>query len=331
MRGDGYDGGRSGGAHYQGSGQPGVSVLKTRSVKTSMRVLRVFDPWKSPLCTCPFKYSLHPYTGCSHFCPYCYATSYIGRKPSNPKNNFLAMLKTDLTKVEQGSIIELSTSSDPYPPVEAWAGLTRKTLILLHEHDMKMLITTKSHIVKRDVDILARAPAAVMITITTLNREISGRLEPGAPPLDKRLKTIQYLGEHGIPVGARIDPVIPGINDDPLELKELVDTVVDAGAQHIVTSTYKARWDSLKRLSQAFRDESLTTLYKESGEVLHGSIYLPKAERSRLLQPIITQAGVRKVTVATCREGLGAAFFKAPSCDGSHMITARKKKGGLDE
>ncbi|MEM0325409.1 MAG: radical SAM protein, partial [Desulfurococcaceae archaeon] len=43
---------------------------------TKLKVIREFDPWKSPLCTCPRKYSLHPYTGCDHSCLYCYATSY---------------------------------------------------------------------------------------------------------------------------------------------------------------------------------------------------------------------------------------------------------------
>ncbi|MEM2810857.1 MAG: radical SAM protein, partial [Candidatus Korarchaeum sp.] len=35
-----------------------------------MRILRPFDPWRSELCTCPRKYSLHPYTGCTHSCLY---------------------------------------------------------------------------------------------------------------------------------------------------------------------------------------------------------------------------------------------------------------------
>jgi DNA repair photolyase len=240
-------------------------------------------------------------------------------------------LKTDLAKVEKGSLIELSTSSDPYPPIEEWVGLTRNTLLLLRVHGMKILITTKSRIVVRDVDIFSKSHAAVMITITTLDREVSRRLEPEASSPENRLRTVQYLKDHGVPVGVRIDPVIPGVNDDPFELKELVDAVVDAGAQHIVTSTYKAKWDSLGRLSQVFRDDSLVALYKRNGEVVHGSIYLPRAERARLLQPIMSRGVERGVTVATCRESLGSAFFRAPSCDGSHMIPSKRRRESLNE
>ncbi|HHH78340.1 MAG TPA: radical SAM protein, partial [Thermoplasmatales archaeon] len=28
-------------------------------------LINEFDPWKSPMCTCPPKYSFSPYTGCS--------------------------------------------------------------------------------------------------------------------------------------------------------------------------------------------------------------------------------------------------------------------------
>ncbi|MEM2014385.1 MAG: radical SAM protein, partial [Desulfurococcaceae archaeon] len=59
---------------------------------TKLKVIREFDPWKSPLCTCPRKYSLHPYTGCDHSCLYCYATSYIRSRKSVPKKKFLEAL-----------------------------------------------------------------------------------------------------------------------------------------------------------------------------------------------------------------------------------------------
>ncbi|MEM3166612.1 MAG: radical SAM protein, partial [Candidatus Methanomethylicia archaeon] len=62
-------------------------------------VLSRFDPWNFPLCTCPGKYNLSPYTGCGHGCRYCYITSYVhdGFKP-RVKDKFLLFLRRDLVK-----------------------------------------------------------------------------------------------------------------------------------------------------------------------------------------------------------------------------------------
>jgi len=146
-----------------------------------LEVLREFDPWKGELCTCPKKYSLQPYTGCSFMCLYCYATAYIGRRPSEPKKNFLERLERDLRKADRAKIVNLSTSSDPYPLIEAKYKLTRGALELLRKHGFKILITTKGSLVARDKDILKSSKAAVMITVTTLDSSLARELEPGAP------------------------------------------------------------------------------------------------------------------------------------------------------
>lgn len=286
------------------------------------RVIKVFDPWRSPLCTCPRKYSLHPYTGCSHFCLYCYATSYIGRRHSTPKAGFLNSVRMDLESIEKNALIEMSSSSDPYPPIEKELELTRRTLELLLRYSMRVLITTKSHIVVRDVDLLRRISSAVMITITTLDDKLARLIEPSAPQPTLRLKAIKDLSTHGVPVGVRVDPIIPGINSDEYSVVELVEKVKEAGARHIVTSTYKAKWDSLKRILQAFPEEEskLREIYVNSGVRVQGYMYLPRVMRERLLLPVVKTALKQGLTVATCREGLGSEFNRAPSCDGSHLV-----------
>ncbi|MCC6034845.1 MAG: radical SAM protein [Desulfurococcaceae archaeon] len=288
-----------------------------------LNVVRLFDPWRSSLCTCPRKYSLHPYTGCSHFCLYCYATSYIGRKPSTPKVKFLERVKGDLEFIEKDAIIEMSSSSDPYPPIEEKLKLTRKTLELLLMRDVRVLITTKSHIVTRDIDLLRKIPSAIMITITTLDDSLAKLIEPEAPPPSLRLKAIRELNVSNIPVGVRVDPIIPSVNDDPYLIAELIEVVKEAGARHIVTATYKAKWDSLSRLSQAIPEIAgkLRELYVHSGVKIHGYMYLTRNKREELLLPVVKTAIKLGLTVATCREGLNSQYFQAPSCDGSHLIS----------
>jgi len=288
-----------------------------------MYYLRLFDPWKNKLCTCPPKYSLSPYTGCSHFCLYCYATSYIGLRKSTPKKDFLRRLARDLAKADRHLPVSMSNSSDPYPPEERSVGLTRATLRLLREKGFRVMIVTKSDIVLRDVDILAERGFAVSLTITTLDSNLARRLEPAAPPPDKRLRAVEVLSENGVPVVVRIDPVIPGLTDKDEDLIELVDSVVDAGAKHVVTSTYKAKPDNFARMLRAFPEKAETwrELYLKRGERIGGYWYLPRNLRERMLQPVTDQARKRGITYATCREGLTSKrFFNAPTCDGTHLL-----------
>jgi len=77
----------------------------------------------------------------------------------------------------------------------------------------------------------------------------------------RRLDAMRILNENEIPVSARVDPIIPGINDS--EIADLVSAARQAGALHITASTYKARQDSLKRICEAFpeKGEALRVLF----------------------------------------------------------------------
>jgi DNA repair photolyase len=288
------------------------------------RLLRLFDPWRSPLCTCPVKYSLHPYTGCSHKCLYCYATAYIGLRESTPKKNFIENIRKELDKANRNMIVEMSTSSDPYPPIEDKLRLTRQTLKELFRRRFRVLITTKSSLVTRDVDLLSANRSAVMITITTLDERLSKVIEPGAPPPSERLLALKELAKKGVPVGARVDPVIPFVNDDPAELSLLVEKLQEVGVKHVVTSTYKAKPDSYRRIVSALPEleDKLRNIYFKGKTYVSGYYYLSLDVRMNLLRPVVNSARKLGLSYATCREGLVTKeFFSARSCDGSHLLS----------
>ena len=221
----------------------------------------------------------------------------------------------------------MSNSSDPYPPIEARLGLTRETLRLLFSRGFKVLIITKSDLVARDVDLLAGKTASVSITITTLDDYLASRVEKGAPPPSRRIEAIAKLVEEGVPVSVRVDPVIPGLNDHPEDLRSLIRELAYLGVSHIVTSTYKARWDSLARLAKEFPDKAETwrELYVRRGERVGGYFYLARNLRAKLLKPVVSAAKEYGLTYATCREGIKTReYFNAPTCDGSHLIPPRR-------
>jgi DNA repair photolyase len=282
-------------------------------------ILRSFDPWKNPLCTCPPKLSLNPYTGCSHGCLYCYATSYIPRfQDCRPKKDLLKRLSRELARTEPGTIVSLSNSSDPYTPMEKELQLTRGCLLLLKDHNLKVQVVTKSDLVKRDVDILKELPSAVSITVTTLRDDLSRRLEPAAPLPERRLDAVRALRREGISVSVRLDPIIPGINDS--EIEQLVSAASGAGAMHIISSSYKSRPDSWKRLCHIFPEETqaLGRLF-EKGSRVGGSRYLPVEVREKMMSAVCEATSGEGLTFSCCREGLGSAG--AASCDGSHLLS----------
>ncbi len=288
-----------------------------------MSVIRPFDPWKSRLCTCPPKYTLNPYTGCSHRCLYCYATSYIGYRESTPKKDIIRRVMKDLERINYSLPINLSTSSDPYPPIEEKVRITRKVLELLIRNNCKILITTKSNLVVKDLDLISVGRVAVSITITYLDENLVKKIEPNAPSPRERLRAIEELVKHGVPVSVRIDPIIPYINDDDYVLRELVCTLHNLGVKHVVTSTYKARPDNFKRVVSMFPEveNRLRRLYYNEGFIVHRYRYLRKEMREKLLKPIISEARRLGMEYATCREGLKSSeWFNAKSCDGTHLI-----------
>ncbi|MDY6966674.1 MAG: radical SAM protein [Halobacteriota archaeon] len=281
-----------------------------------MDVISIFDPWDDPLCTCPVKYSLNPYTGCSHGCIYCYITSYIPRAfDCRPKKDLLRRVERDMRKVEKIPI-SMSNSSDPYPPMEKELLLTRDVLKMIQRHQHPLLIATKSDLVARDIGILKRMNVAVTITITTFD-PIYKKTEPKAPSPEKRLKAMKILAAEGVPVGLRLDPLIPGLNKD---FKEVIKYAASAGASHVVASTLKPRPDGWNRIKKTFPELSkkLAPQYFEEGEVHSSSRYLPEDMRREILGAVKEETEMMGMTFATCREGL--FMNRSVSCDGSHLL-----------
>ena len=240
----------------------------------------------------------------------------------------LRRLRKDLRLADRRLIVSMSNSSDPYPPEEKELGITRESLRLLLSYGFKVLIITKGSLVTRDLDLIRRGEVTVSVTVTTLDEGLSKLLEPGAPPPSERIEALRKLSRGEVPVSARVDPVIPSLNDEPRELEELVGRLADAGVSHVVTSTYKAKPDSLKRLITAFPQEAsyLKRIYREEGLKFRGYRYLRKELREKLLRPVVKAARYYGLTYATCREGLTSKeFFNAPSCDGSHLITLKRR------
>ncbi len=278
-----------------------------------------FDPWKSEMCTCPQKYSLNPYTGCSHACIYCYISTYI-RDPfhSRPKKDLVKEVEKELRKQkEEITFISLSNSSDPYPPEERKLGMTREVLNVLNDYSIPFHIVTKSDIVVRDYELIGKN--VVSMTITEMD---SKRIEPGAPATELRVKALKELSAHSIKCTLRLDPVIPWINDSYESIYSIIHSVCDY-VEHVTSSTLKMREDSICRLEKIFPRIKWRALYTRR---VGRSYYLQEQERLTLMQRVRDACDEHGLTFSCCREGFNINTGK--SCDGSHLLGKGKCRDG---
>jgi len=187
--------------------------------------------------------SLNPYRGCEHGCAYCYARpthEYFGLSSGLDfetkifvKEDASQRLRQELSsKAWQPQLIALSGVTDPYQPIERKLQITRKCLEVLAEFRNPVAIVTKNHLVTRDLDLLKQLAShravSVSLSVTTLDRQLQGVLEPRTSTPDYRLQAIARLSDAGIPVRALVAPVIPGLTDH--EIPAILKAVKDAGA-----------------------------------------------------------------------------------------------------
>ena len=191
----------------------------------------------------PFDRSINPYRGCEHGCVYCFARpshALLGLSPGLDfetrliaRPNAAETLRRELAaRRYRVRPIAIGTNTDGYQPLERDRRITRACLQVLCETNHPVAVVTKGTLVERDIDILAPMAglglARVGISLTTLDADLSRRMEPRAPVPARRLQTIRRLSEAAIPTRVMVSPVIPGLTDH--EIESLLEAAQDAGA-----------------------------------------------------------------------------------------------------
>jgi DNA repair photolyase len=220
----------------------------------------------------------------------------------------------------EGEVISIANSSDPYPNLEAKTGLTRKCLEILSQQDCRIQVITKSNMVVRDIDLLAKIPSMVSVTITTDDDDLAKVIEPHAPSPLERLKAAETLIKKGIPTSVRIDPIIPSLNDNP---ESLIKILASMGVRHVTVSTYKVKPDDWQRFSVTMPKvaEKLKKVYFEKGEKIARYTYLPRDFRRRLMENLRSTVERCGMKFGICRENL--SHLNTASCDGSWLLYSR--------
>ncbi|OLS46674.1 radical SAM protein [Rhodovulum sulfidophilum] len=290
----------------------------------------------------PFDRSVNPYRGCEHGCIYCFARpshAWLGLSPGlDFESRLIARPEAPRVLAEELSrrgyrpaTLAIGTNTDPYQPIERSYRVMRGLLEVLRDFRHPVAVVTKGALIERDLDLLAELAelelVRVGISVTTLDRDLSRRLEPRAPAPERRLRTIERLAAAGVPVRVMVAPVIPALTDPELEAILARAAAAGAGA---------ASWIMLRlprEVGPLFSDwlarhcsDRAARVLARLREMHGGEIYSPDwGCRMRGEGPyaeIVAQRfrlAVARLGLATAQPELSTALFRVPPRAGDQL------------
>jgi DNA repair photolyase len=237
----------------------------------------------------PFRWGINTYRGCEHNCVYCnarYTHEYLGLPTGEfahkiiVKDNAAEILHKEFSreKWNTNKTVNMATVTDPYQPAEKRFRITRKVLEVFLKHHNALLVTTKSDLVLRDLDLLSEIGQTgflnVNITIPHLDEELRQQIEPKAPNIDQRLNVIQELHEANITVGVTAIPLLPYITDGEKDVKALVKILADKGVDYVIMDVLNFRGEAKDRFMEFLSDYDSSLIPKY--EMLYQTNYCDK-------------------------------------------------------
>jgi DNA repair photolyase len=215
-----------------------MSPMKYREieVKGILNSVKGEDDWFG------LTYNMNLYRGCEHQCVYCDTRSACYQIENFNeevliKINAIDLLEDSLSRKRKKGLIGFGSMNDPYTYAEAEYGLTRKALEVVAKYRFPVHIITKSDLVLKDLDILQqinKVKARVSFTVTTAYDELAKVLEPGAPSSSRRLAAMQKIAEAGIETGVVMMPILPFLEDNPVNIRQVVLAAVEHKADYII-------------------------------------------------------------------------------------------------
>ena len=239
-----------------------------------------------------FKWSLNPYMGCVHRCTFCYVRHFEHRsdRPFDDRYGASIRVKTNVAEVLRKELarpswqhehVAVGAATDPYQPAEGRYRLTRACLEAFRDATNPFSIITRGPMIVRDLDVLVeaarRASVSVTFSIPTLDDDVWRKTEPSTAHPRQRLRALKTLVDAGVKTGVGMAPILPGISDDPAQLRAVVQAAREAGATGV--------WANLLFLRPGTREHFLACLAEDWPELVpryeqlyDGRAYLGSAE-----------------------------------------------------
>jgi len=250
----------------------------------------------------PFRWTINPYRGCSHACVYCFARpthTYLDMDAGRDfereivvKVNAPEVVRTELAKPSwKGEHIAMGTNTDPYQWVEGRYKLMRGIWEALRDHANPCSVLTKSPLLLRDLDLMLEIAAvtdiAANLSIPTMDEKPWRASEPHTPSPRARMEAVAELNRAGIPTGILVAPLMPGINDDPLQVEPILEAAAEAGAVGVSGIALHLRGEVRGIFMEWLRSYRPDLVDRYEGLYARGA-YAPREEQDRLRRVLAT-------------------------------------------
>jgi len=258
----------------------------------------------------PFNWTVNPFRGCTHACVFCFARNthtYLdldaGRDFEREivvKVNIPELVRAELSKPSwKRELVAFGTNTDPYQWAEGRYELMPPMLEALRDTRTPVSVLSKSPLPLRDLDLYKEvaevADVSVNFSIPTMEERAWRETEPHTPSPQKRMEAVAAFNEAGIPSGVLIAPLMPGINDRPEQVEEIVRLAEQAGATFVNGIALHLR-PGVKEVFMSWLSAARPDLVPRYEQLYADRAYAPSAEKNRLaklVRPFRTNADPR--------------------------------------
>jgi DNA repair photolyase len=181
--------------------------------------------------------------------------------------------------------VALGTNTDPYQWVEGRYRLLPGIWEAMRDSRTPSSVLTKSPLLLRDVELMKEihevAGFAANLSIPTLDEKAWRASEPHTPHPRKRIEAVAELNRQGIPCGVLIAPLMPGINDSPEQVDEILELCGEAGAVSIGGICLHLRGE-VRQIFMDWLASYRPDLVPRYERLYARGAYAPQAERDRI-------------------------------------------------
>jgi DNA repair photolyase len=203
------------------------------------------------------------------------------------KVNVPEVLRAELARPSwKGEHVALGTNTDPYQWVEGRYKLMRGIWEAMREAANPCSVLTKSPLLLRDIDLMREIAELTAITanlsVPTIDEKAWRASEPHTPNPRARLEAVGELNRAGIPTGVLVAPLMPGINDDPRQVQEILEAAAEAGAAGVSGIGLHLRGE-VRGIFMEWLRSYRPDLVDRYEELYARGAYAPRVEQERLL------------------------------------------------